>query len=130
MSMTDSEPMSPRFSPPGLIAWMSLFLLAFALGGTVNERWQKLSLQAGAVGLISAVGLGSLEKARRIRASKRRDRIARERLDRRFALEEWDAANGWQFESSPNRAVNSAADQLHPEPAPEREELNLVGKQS
>jgi len=100
MRMTDSEPASPRFSPPGLIAWTSLFLLAFALGGTVSDHWQKLSLQAGAVGLISAVGLGSLEKARRIRASQRRDQIARERLDRRLALEERDAANGWQFDAT------------------------------
>jgi hypothetical protein len=126
MSKTDLEPSSSRFSPPGLIAWMSLCLLTFALGGMVNERWQKLSLQAGAVGLISAVGLGSIEKARRILASKRRDQIVRERLDRRLALEEWDTANGWQFESPHNCAVNSDVDLLHPKPGPE--ELPPVGK--
>jgi hypothetical protein len=113
--MTDFEPSSSRFSPPGLIAWMSLFLLTFALGATVGDQWQKLSLQAGAFGLISAVGLGSLEKTRRIRESKRRDEIARERLDRRLALEEWDAANGWQFERPCNGSVNSAAESTAPE---------------
>jgi hypothetical protein len=123
MSMTDSESMSRRFSPPGLIAWISLFLLTFALGGTVSNHWQKISLQAGAVGLISAVGLGSLEKARRIRASNRRNRTARERLDRRLALEEWDVANGWQFEVK--NAANSAMD-THQEST--RDEFHFIGE--
>jgi hypothetical protein len=97
MHTNDSEPTLSRFSPPGLIAWLSLFLLAFALGGTVSDQWHVLSLQAGAIGLISAVGLGSLEKARRIRARILRDRALRERLERQMALEEWDAVSGSQM---------------------------------
>jgi hypothetical protein len=114
MSMADLEPSSSRFSPPGLIAWMSLLLLTFALGATVGDQWRELSLLAGAFGLISAVGLGTLEKARRILESKRRNAIARERLDRRLALEERDVANGWKFESPGNGSVNSAAESTAP----------------
>jgi hypothetical protein len=68
---------------------------------------------------------GSIEKVRRIRTSKLRDQIAQERLDRRLGLEEWDAANAWQFEFSPCCAVNSDANLLQPAL---REQVNPVGK--
>jgi hypothetical protein len=101
MDISDQERALSRLSAPGLIAWLSLFLLTFALGGSVNEQWHKISLQAGAIGLISAVGLGSLEKARRVRAKLLRDRALRERLDRRIGLEEWDSVNGSQTTAHP-----------------------------
>jgi hypothetical protein len=103
-----------------------LILVDLCAGGTVGDQWQKLSLQAGAFGLISAVGLGSLENARRIRESKRRDAIARERLDRRLALEEWNGANRWQFERPRNGSVNSAAESTALELM--QQELKLVGE--
>jgi uncharacterized membrane protein YcfT len=90
-----------RFSAPGMIAWMSLFLLTFAIGGIADQQWHKFALQAGAVGLISAVGLGSLEKARRVRQKVLRDRALRERLDRRIGLEEWEVVNGSQMRVTP-----------------------------
>jgi hypothetical protein len=97
MEKEERESILSRFSAPGAIAWLSLFLLTFALGGRVDAQWHQISLQIGAIGLISAVGLGSLEKARRIRAKFLRDRALRERLDRRIGLEEWDVVNGSQI---------------------------------
>jgi hypothetical protein len=97
MNASDSEPTLSKFSPPGFIAWLSLFLLSFALGGMVNEEMHHVSLKLGAFGLVAAVGLGSIEKARRLRAKFLRDRALRERLDRQIGVDEWDAANGAQL---------------------------------
>jgi hypothetical protein len=78
---------------PTLIGWLSLCLLSAACGRTVDERWHKLWMQAGAIGLVAAVGLGSLERAQLVRKRWVRDQALRLRFEGRLAeLNERNAA--------------------------------------
>jgi hypothetical protein len=60
-------------SAPSIIGWLSVCLLAGAYGRTLDERWQQLWAEMGALGLAAALGLGSLDRLRRARLKRLRD---------------------------------------------------------
>lgn len=68
-------------SMPGLIAWLSVCLLAAAWGHSLDAQWQTIWAQMGAFGLVAAVGLGAIEKARSAREQRLRDRTLQVRLE-------------------------------------------------
>ncbi|MBL9125666.1 MAG: hypothetical protein JNG90_18650 [Planctomycetaceae bacterium] len=70
-----------------LIAWLSVCVLAAAWGSNLDPHWRPLWQQAGAFGLVSAVGLSA---ARRVRATYRNrveQRSVEAQLTRRLASE-------------------------------------------
>lgn len=71
----------PKTSLPSLIAWLSLCLLAAAWGHTLDEQWQVVWAEIGAFGLVSAVGLGALEKARQARIARVYNRVMQARVE-------------------------------------------------
>jgi hypothetical protein len=77
-----SHPPTRSTSLPALIGWLSACLLAAAVGKALDDRWQTIWMQMGAFGLVAAVGLGALEKARASRAQSSRDRLVQSRLER------------------------------------------------
>jgi hypothetical protein len=73
---------SPRaVSIPSLIGWLSLCLLAAALGRSLDERWQVVWAEMGAFGLAAAVGLAGLERVRQARQQRLRDRAMQARFE-------------------------------------------------
>jgi len=93
-------------SLPSLIAWLSLCLLAAAWGHTLDDRWQVVWSEIGAFGLVSAVGLGALEKARHARIERVCNRMMQAHLECGLArLHEHSAAV-----DSINTAVRRLAD--------------------
>jgi hypothetical protein len=73
---------SPRaLSLPSLIGWLSVCLLAAAMGRALDERWQVVWTEMGAFGLAAAVGLASLERVRQAREQRRRDRAMQARFE-------------------------------------------------
>ncbi len=71
--------MSP--SIPTLIAWLSLCMLAAAWGHTLDEEWQVIWTEVGAFGLVSAVGLGAVEKMRMARSERMHNRVLQARVE-------------------------------------------------
>lgn len=73
---------TPRVvSIPSLIAWLSLCLLAAAMGRSLDAQWQVIWAEMGAFGLVAAVGLGSLERARLARQQRSRDQALKARFE-------------------------------------------------
>jgi len=68
-------------SIPGLIAWLSLCLLAAAWGHALDAQWQMIWAEIGAFGLAAAVGLGALEKTRAARAERVYNRVMQTRIE-------------------------------------------------
>jgi hypothetical protein len=75
------DPPSRIVSIPSLIGWLSVCLLAAAMGRSLDARWQVVWAQMGAFGLAAAVGLGSLERIRRARLQRSRDRAMQARFE-------------------------------------------------
>jgi hypothetical protein len=76
-----------------LIGWLSVCLLAAAWGRMLDDQWQGIWARVGAFGLAAAVGLKSLETARRSREKFVRDLTARTSREGRLAqLNERSAA--------------------------------------
>lgn len=73
----------PRRIPsfPSLIGWLSLCLLAAAVGHTLDANWQPIWARMGAFGLVAAVGLGALEKSRADREDAHRDQLMQTRFE-------------------------------------------------
>jgi hypothetical protein len=86
MDEHDAQGPSRLVSVPGLIAWLSLCMLAAAWGRTLDVRWQESWAQIGAFGLAAAVGLGGLEQARLYRANWISEQSVRLRFAGRLAL--------------------------------------------
>jgi hypothetical protein len=59
-------------SVPNLIGWLSVCLLAAAMGRSLDDRWQVVWAEAGAFGLVAAVGLAGIERIRRARLERER----------------------------------------------------------
>lgn len=74
--------MNKATSVPNLIAWLSVCLLAAAWGHMLDDRWQVVWAEIGAFGLVSAVGLGGLEKVRLARAQHVYNRVMQARVER------------------------------------------------
>jgi hypothetical protein len=74
-------------SLPSLIAWLSLCLLSAAWGRSISGPCQNLWMQGGTFGIVAAVGLGSLEKARKVCKASVRDQLLQSRVENR--LVEW-----------------------------------------
>jgi hypothetical protein len=68
-------------SIPALIGWLSLCLLAAAMGRSLDERWQVVWLEMGAFGLVAAVGLGGLERIRQLRQQRFREQALKARFE-------------------------------------------------
>jgi hypothetical protein len=93
MDVQGLEKRPRHVSVPGLIAWLSVCLLAAAWGRTVDERWQNIWVLAGTFGLAAALGLGSLEKARLFRKNWVREQALQLRFEGRLTeLNERNAA--------------------------------------
>jgi hypothetical protein len=82
-SMENAERIQARVIPsiPSLIAWLSLCLLAAAAGHTLDQEWQPVWARMGAFGLVAAVGLGTLEKAREVVERAAHDRLMQARVE-------------------------------------------------
>jgi len=70
-----------KTSFPTMIAWLSLCLLAASWGHTLDDQWQEIWAELGAFGLVSAVGLGAVEKVREARAERLHDRVLQARVE-------------------------------------------------
>jgi hypothetical protein len=68
-------------SIPSLIGWLSVCLLAAAMGRSLDEHWQVVWAEMGAFGLVAAVGLGSIERIRRARQERFRERAMQARFE-------------------------------------------------
>jgi hypothetical protein len=68
-------------SMPSMIAWLSLCLLAAAVGHTLDQNWQPVWARMGAFGLVAAVGLSTLERAREVVERATYDRLMRARVE-------------------------------------------------
>jgi len=68
-------------SLPNLIGWLSLCLLAAAMGRALDERWQVVWAEMGAFGLAAALGLASIERVRLARQQRERERAMRARVE-------------------------------------------------
>jgi hypothetical protein len=68
-------------SLPGVIAWLSVCLLAAAYGHLLSDRWHTIWADAGAFGLVAAFALSNLERVRDARTEQARDRELRSRLE-------------------------------------------------
>jgi hypothetical protein len=98
-----------RLSAPGLIAWLSVCLLAAAWGRTLSAAWQALWAEMGAFGLAAAVGLEAMHHVRALRAAVLRRRAQHERAESGLSrLDEHTAAL-----DSINIAVRRLTDDLH-----------------
>jgi hypothetical protein len=82
-----------KVNVPGLIAWISLCLLAAAWGRTLDVQWQHLWAELGAFGLAAALGLETIQQIRNRCASALRDSAARSRAEQSLSrLNEASAA--------------------------------------
>lgn len=80
------EPGQRRFvSMPNLIAYLSLCILAAAWGHSLDDRWQPIWATMGAYGLVAAVGLGVLEKARLNRQARLHEKAVQARVEHGLA---------------------------------------------
>jgi hypothetical protein len=80
--MNQKTEAAPRvISIPSLIGWLSLCLLAAALGRSLDSQWQVLWAEMGAFGLAAAVGLGSIERVRNARLQRSRDQALKARFE-------------------------------------------------
>ena len=80
------EPGQRRFvSMPNLIAYLSLCILAAAWGRSLDDRWQPIWATMGAYGLVAAVGLGVLEKARLARQARLHQKAVHARVEHGLA---------------------------------------------
>ncbi|MEX0678542.1 MAG: hypothetical protein WD063_15785 [Pirellulales bacterium] len=68
-------------SIPSLIGWLSVCLLAAAIGRSLDARWQIIWLEIGSLGLVAAVGLESTERIRQARQQRSRDRALQARFE-------------------------------------------------
>lgn len=68
-------------SIPALIAWLSVCLLAAAMGRSLDARWQVVWAEMGAFGLVAAVGLASIERIRNARLLRSRDQALKARIE-------------------------------------------------
>lgn len=68
-------------SAPTLIGWISVCLLAGAYGHSLDERWQQIWAQMGALGLAAALGLSSIDKLRQARMRRLRDLAMQARFE-------------------------------------------------
>jgi hypothetical protein len=76
------EPGQRRFvSMPNLIAWLSLCILAAARGRSLDDHWQPIWATMGAYGLVAAVGLGVLERARFARQARLHEKSVQARVE-------------------------------------------------
>jgi hypothetical protein len=64
-----------------MIAWLSLCVLAAAWGHVLDERWQIIWTEVGAFGIISAAGLGAIEKMRLARTERSYNRVMQARVE-------------------------------------------------
>jgi hypothetical protein len=76
-----TEPTPRVLSIPSLIGWLSVCLLAAALGRSLDAQWQVIWAEMGAFGLAAAVGLGSLERIRQARLQRSRDQALKARFE-------------------------------------------------
>jgi hypothetical protein len=81
METVDREQARVMPSIPSLIAWLSVCMLAAAVGHTLDEHWQPVWARMGTFGLVAAVGLGSLEKTREVREKSSYDRHMQARVE-------------------------------------------------
>lgn len=73
---------SPRtISIPSLIGWLSLCMLAAALGRSLSDQWQLAWMEMGLFGLTAAVGLASVERIRQLRQQRSRDQALQARFE-------------------------------------------------
>jgi hypothetical protein len=70
-----------KTSLPAMIAWLSLCVLAAAWGHVLDERWQVIWTEVGAFGIVSAAGLGALEKMRLARIERSYNRVMQARVE-------------------------------------------------
>jgi hypothetical protein len=68
-------------SIPSLIGWLSVCLLAAAMGRSLDPRWQTIWAEAGAFGLVAAVGLASVERMRVVRLQRSRTKALQARFE-------------------------------------------------
>jgi hypothetical protein len=64
-----------------LIAWLSVCLLAAAMGRSLDERWQVVWTEMGAFGLVAAVGLAGIERVRQARLQRSREQALQARFE-------------------------------------------------
>ncbi len=68
-------------SAPTLIGWISVCLLAGAYGRSLDERWQQVWAQMGALGLAAALGLSSIDRLRQARMRQLRNLAMQARFE-------------------------------------------------
>ncbi len=91
-------------SAPAIIGWLSVCLLAGAYGRTLDDRWQQLWAEMGALGLAAALGLGSIERLRQARLKRLRDLAMHARFE--FGLDRLNQ------DSATIDSINAAVRQL------------------
>lgn len=96
-------------SIPTLIAWLSLCLLAAAWGHSLDSTWRVIWAELGAFGLVSAVGLGSLEKVRLARSERVYNRIMQARVECGLARLNEHSAAGDAINTAVRRLAENAA---------------------
>ncbi|HTM52955.1 MAG TPA: hypothetical protein VL175_02965 [Pirellulales bacterium] len=70
-----------KTSLPTMIAWLSVCVLAAAWGHVLDERWQVIWSEVGAFGIVSAAGLGAIEKVRAARTERSYNRVMQARVE-------------------------------------------------
>ena len=80
----DSDSSVQRNSLPSLTAWLSVCLLAAAWGPPANEHMKQIWMQVGTVGLVSAMLLQMLQRARLQRKRQRKIRTQTHRLEQQL----------------------------------------------